>query len=174
MTTASDEDSLFGQVLHADAGIQIDTRPEDSESAEQVQRQVDQLQQLQRVFSSYESVLAGGVDQMQTFAERVHQTDRLLDMYVDLLRHAQSRRQLLSDPDWHGATHENQQLAAQQRESQRREASASMRSSQRPNRSANATPSQLQSRPPASRSSRNVPTQRSTPSVPNHRTRPTT
>ncbi|WFD44821.1 hypothetical protein MPSI1_003492 [Malassezia psittaci] len=165
MTTASDEDSLFGQVLRADAGIKIETRPEDTESAEQVQRQVDQLQQLQRVFSSYESVLAGGVDQMET--------DRLLDMYVDLLRHAQSRRQLLSDPDWHGATHENQQLAAQQREAQRREATASMRSSQRPNRGANATPSQSRSRAPPSRSSRNVPTQRSTPSVPNHRTRPT-
>lgn len=62
------DDSLFGHVLRADAGIRSEAPVEDTESAEQVQRQLEQLQHLNRVFSSYESALAGGVEQIEVCA----------------------------------------------------------------------------------------------------------
>lgn len=65
---AKADESLFGHVLRADAGLRADAPVEDTESAEQVQQQLEQLQHLNRIFASYESALAGGVGQIEVRA----------------------------------------------------------------------------------------------------------
>lgn len=41
---------------------------------------------------------------LQNFAQRIEETNSLLDIYIDLLRQADRTQQLLLDPDWKGAT----------------------------------------------------------------------
>ena len=40
----------------------------------------------------------------QVFAERIDDTNKLLDIYIDLLRQAEKTQTLLTDPEWKGAT----------------------------------------------------------------------
>ncbi|WFD32048.1 hypothetical protein MSPP1_003090 [Malassezia sp. CBS 17886] len=92
------------------------------ETPEQVQAQMRQLQELNALFETYESALTESVDQVECFARRVRETDALLDTYVDILKQAQRRRALLSDPQWHGTASDaaqGAQDAARAREEQR-------------------------------------------------------
>ncbi|PWN46728.1 hypothetical protein IE53DRAFT_11310 [Violaceomyces palustris] len=93
------------------------------ESREQMQRQLAELRKMNDMFEAYESMLRGSANQIETFAQRIEETDALLDVYIDLLRQSEQTQQLLQDGDWKGATEDASahalSLALAEREAQR-------------------------------------------------------
>ncbi|KDN42410.1 hypothetical protein K437DRAFT_275177 [Tilletiaria anomala UBC 951] len=74
------------------------------ESKEQVARQLAEVKVMNDTFESYERMLLGATDQIDTFADRIDDTNKLLDIYIDLLRQSEKTQTLLTDPEWKGAT----------------------------------------------------------------------
>ena len=94
-----------------------------AESKEQMDSQLAELKKMNEVFEAYEAMLTGSADQievrkegtfgscsstdhdlLQSFAQRIEETNSLLDIYIDLMRQADRTQQLLLDTDWKGAT----------------------------------------------------------------------
>ncbi|KOS15620.1 dash complex subunit duo1 [Malassezia pachydermatis] len=130
------DDSLLSNVLlgHNDAAstlqaLRTSQTEGESESVAQIQAQLNQLQKLNDVFESYEQALTGSLGQMETFSQKIRETDALLDTYLNLLTQAERRRMQLADQQWQGTTKEAEMLAVQKEEEQRKAAAAALKAS---------------------------------------------
>ncbi|SHO76611.1 Uncharacterized protein MSYG_0949 [Malassezia sympodialis ATCC 42132] len=115
------DDSLLSSVLlrkepaNAPQEGPAPAAPGESESPERIRLQLEQLHQLNHMFESYERALRSSLTQTEAFAQRISETDALLDSYTKIMLQGQRRRQLLNDESWRGAT---QQAAAEQAQRQ--------------------------------------------------------
>lgn len=103
--------------------------PADSkESQEQMARQLNEIRKMNEVFEAYEIMLRGSAGQINAFAQRVQETDDLLNIYIGLLRQTEKTAQLIMDPDWKGssedATAHALSVALAERETHRLQAEA--------------------------------------------------
>ena len=112
------DDSLLSSVLlrkepaNAPQEGPAPAAPGESESPERIRLQLEQLHQLNHMFESYERALRSSLTQtevrtaalIQAFAQRISETDALLDSYTKIMLQGQRRRQLLNDESWRGAT----------------------------------------------------------------------
>ncbi|SPO26045.1 uncharacterized protein UTRI_02319 [Ustilago trichophora] len=72
------------------------------ESQELAARQLTELRRMNDVFEAFEKMLRGSAGQINAFAQRVQETDDLLNIYIGLLRQTEKTQQLLQDQDWKG------------------------------------------------------------------------
>lgn len=104
------------------------TPAESKESQEQTARQLNEIRKMNEVFEAYETMLRGSAGQINAFAQRVQETDDLLNIYIGLLRQTEKTAQLIMDPDWKGssedATAHALSVALAERETQRLQAEA--------------------------------------------------
>ncbi|UZJ53290.1 hypothetical protein CBS101457_002610 [Exobasidium rhododendri] len=95
------------------------------ETSEQVESQLSELRKMNDVFEAYEKMLTGSTDRIEHFAQRIAETNSLLDIYIDLMRQADRTQQLLLDTGWKGATEDESAhalaLELAERERQRRQ-----------------------------------------------------
>ncbi|KAN0064646.1 hypothetical protein ACQY0O_002276 [Thecaphora frezii] len=102
------------------------------ETADQVSRQLHELKRLNTVFEAYETALRGSAGQLEAFAQRIGETDDLLNIYIDLLRQTERTQQLLHESEWKGTTQDAEEvhrleIEMQERETRRLQAEAQAR-----------------------------------------------
>ncbi|PWY99866.1 hypothetical protein BCV70DRAFT_176782 [Testicularia cyperi] len=124
-------EALLGKRASARQSIGGPTPQESTESQEQMARQLAELRRMNDVFEAMERMLRGSAGQITAFAQRVSETDDLLNIYISLLRQTEKTQQLVQDADWKGTTEDATahalSIALAERETQRLQAEAQAR-----------------------------------------------
>lgn len=121
-------EALSGKRASARPSTGGPTPAESKESQELAARQLTELRRMNDVFEAFEKMLRGSAGQINAFAQRVQETDDLLNIYIGLLRQTEKTQQLLQDQDWKGTSEDASahalSVALAERETQRLQAEA--------------------------------------------------